>query len=71
MSEILPVVRRTEFWQRMERHLGRVYAYTWSHEQVLAELDGQTVDEALDTGWATKDVWRAVWARLELPPADR
>jgi len=55
----------------MERHLGRVYAYTWSHEQVLAELDGQTVDEALDTGWATKDVWRAVWARLELPPADR
>ena len=55
----------------MERHLGRAYARTWAHEQVLRDLEGRTVEQALAEGWPPKQVWRAVWATLELPPADR
>ena len=64
-------MRHTEFWQRMDRHLGSAYARTWAEEQVLPELEERTVVQALAEGWPTRDVWRAVWARLELPPAER
>ena len=55
----------------MERHLGPAYARTWAYEQVLPELEERTVAQALDEGWPPKAVWRAVWSRLELPPAER
>jgi DUF3046 family protein len=64
-------MRHTEFWRRMERHLGASYARTWADQQVLRELDERTVTEALDQGWPVKEVWRAVWAALELPAAER
>jgi hypothetical protein len=64
-------VRHTEFWARMDAALGSAYARTWAKEQVLAGLDGLTVQEALDAGWDTKAVWRVVWRALELPPRDR
>jgi Protein of unknown function (DUF3046) len=64
-------MRHTEFWSRMEQHLGPAYARTWAREQVLADLGGRTVDEALAGGEPTKTVWRAVWAALELPPSER
>jgi hypothetical protein len=38
---------------------------------VLSELDGRTVDEALAAGVTPKEVWRAVWAALQLPARDR
>jgi hypothetical protein len=52
----------------MEDALGSSYARSWAHDQVLAELGGRTVDEALAAGEDPKVVWRAVWTRLELPP---
>lgn len=55
----------------MDRHLGPAYARTWAREQVLGELAGRTVEEALAAGWDPKQVWRAVWAHLELPPVER
>jgi hypothetical protein len=55
----------------MDAALGSAYARTWAKEQVLAGLDGLTVQEALDAGWDTKAVWRVVWRALELPPHDR
>lgn len=64
-------MRHTEFWARMEAHLGSAYAYTWSREQVLADLGGRTVDEALASGEPTKQVWRAVWEALDLPASER
>ncbi|MGH3386040.1 MAG: DUF3046 domain-containing protein [Nocardioidaceae bacterium] len=64
-------MRHTELWTRMEHHLGPAYARTWSREQVLAGLDGRTVDEALSEGEPAKTVWRAVWSALELPPSER
>jgi hypothetical protein len=64
-------VRLTEFWRRMDEHLGAAYARSWAADTVLAELAGRTVVEALEQGEAAKDVWRAVVAHLELPATRR
>ncbi len=64
-------MRYSEFWQRMYQHLGDGYAQVWSQQQVLADLDGRTVEQALASGEPPKRVWRAVWAVLELPASER
>ena len=64
-------MRHTEFWSRMEQALGPAYAGSWASQYVLAELGGRTVEEALAEGFSPKEVWRAVWQALELPPVDR
>lgn len=50
----------------MEFHLGVGYAPLWADSQVLADLGGRTVTEALEAGIEPKIVWRAVAAALEL-----
>jgi hypothetical protein len=55
----------------MEHHLGTGYARVWAKEQALRDLDGRTVEEALADGEQPKQVWRAVWAALELPVRER
>jgi hypothetical protein len=64
-------MRLTEFWARMDHHLGPAYARTWAETQVIQELDGRTVVEALADGEPAKMVWRAVWAHLQLPASER
>ena len=64
-------MRHTEFWARMETALGPSYARSWAEQQVLGELGGRTVVEALAAGEPPKVVWRAVWAALELPARER
>ena len=64
-------MRHTEFWAHMDAALGPAYSHAWADQQVLAELGGRTVAEALDAGESPKVVWRAVWQRLELPERDR
>lgn len=64
-------MRHTEFWARMEHALGPAYARTWAQQHVLAELGGRTVEEALAAGVTPKQVWRAVWAALDLPASER
>ena len=64
-------MRYSEFWARMHQHLGDGYAQVWSRQQVLADLEGRTVEQALDSGETPKRVWRAVWAALELPASER
>ncbi len=55
----------------MAHHLGEGYARVWADTQVMSDLGGRTVSQALDAGEAPKQVWRAVHARLELPASDR
>ena len=55
----------------MDEHFGAAYARSWAADTVLSELSGRTVVAALDQGEATKDVWRAVVAHLDLPAARR
>ena len=64
-------MRHTEFWERMEQALGPTYARTWARQHVLAALGERTAAEALDAGEPPKQVWRAVWAELELPARER
>ncbi|QZY30418.1 DUF3046 domain-containing protein [Nocardioides coralli] len=64
-------MRHTEFWDRMEHALGEAYARSWATQHVMGSLGGRTVMEALDAGYAPKEVWRAVWEVLGLPPSER
>jgi hypothetical protein len=60
-------VRITEFWKRMETHFGVTYADSYSRDQVLRELGGRTVVEALAAGDDVKSVWRAVCVAANVP----
>jgi hypothetical protein len=64
-------MRHTEFWARMEHALGPAYAYTWAEQHVLTDLRYRTVQEAIESGDPPKQVWRVVWAALELPLSER
>lgn len=64
-------MRHTEFWERMDLALGSAYSRSWASLYVIADLGGRTAQEALDAGVAPKEVWRAVWAALELPARER
>lgn len=62
---------RTEFWRRMERHLGSTYADSFARDYVIEALGGRTVHQALDAGYDTRVVWRAVCDVLKLPDRER
>jgi len=64
-------MKHTEFWNRMDAALGPAYARSWASMFVITDLDGRTVDEALAAGVPPKEIWRAVWAVLGLPPRER
>ncbi|MDN4161662.1 DUF3046 domain-containing protein [Nocardioides abyssi] len=64
-------MRHTEFWARLEKQLGRGYCEVWADQFVMSELGGRTAREALDAGMTPKEVWRAVWAALELPATEK
>ena len=64
-------MRHTEFWDRMEHALGPAYARSWAAQYVIAELGSRTAEQALAEGYSPKEVWRAVWSALDLPPGDR
>ncbi len=63
-------MKESEFWERMELHLGRSYARAWASQQTLTALDGLTVDAALAAGHSCKQVWRVVAAALDLSASD-
>ena len=64
-------MRHTEFWARLDHHLGRAYSRTWAEQQVIGDLGHRTAVEALRAGVPPKEVWAAVWRTLELPPSER
>jgi hypothetical protein len=51
----------------MRENFGPAYAESFARDHVMSELGGRTVHEALDAGWAVKDVWRGVCAAVEVP----
>ena len=64
-------MRLTEFWNRMESRFGPVYAASYAADQVLPELGGRTVGEALAEGDDAKLVWRAVCDATQAPASER
>jgi hypothetical protein len=55
-------VRLTDFWDRLEQVFGAQYAASVASDQVIAQLGGRTIRQALDSGEKIVDVWRAVVA---------
>ncbi|MCL7457258.1 DUF3046 domain-containing protein [Micromonospora echinofusca] len=55
-------MRLTDFWSRLEEAFGPGYAASIARDQVLAQLGGRTVEQALASGEQTHVVWRAVCA---------
>ncbi|MEV4628937.1 DUF3046 domain-containing protein [Micromonospora sp. NPDC049523] len=55
-------MRLTDFWTRLEQVFGPAYATSIAADQVLSQLGGRTVKQALAEGEATVVVWRAVVA---------
>jgi hypothetical protein len=55
----------------MELVLGPAYAPVWARQQVLGDLGGRTVEQALEQGDPPKVVWRAVAEALSLPDSQR
>jgi hypothetical protein len=63
-------MRLTDFWTRLEQTFGPAYATSIATDQVLPELGGRTVEQALAQGEQTVVVWRAVVAAYpdRVPP---
>jgi Protein of unknown function (DUF3046) len=63
-------VRLTDFWARLEHVFGPGYATSVAHDQVIAQLGGRTIEQALAAGVETVVVWRAVVAAYpdRVPP---
>lgn len=53
-------MRLTDFWGRMERTFGVLYARSYAADMVLAELGSRTVNQALAQGEDALWVWRQV-----------
>ncbi|MFJ5266643.1 DUF3046 domain-containing protein [Streptomyces sp. NPDC088387] len=64
-------MRLTVFWERMSEYFGTGYAETFARDHVMSELGGRTVDEALNSGWEAKDVWRVVCLVMNVPQEKR
>jgi len=64
-------VRLTEFWARMDRRFGPVYARSYAADQILSTLSGRTVQQALDDGDHVKLIWRAVYDAVGAAATDR
>jgi Protein of unknown function (DUF3046) len=60
-------VRLTEFWERMRKQFGDVYAESVAKDQVLSGLGSRTVNQALADGEDAKVVWRAVCEAFKVP----
>jgi Protein of unknown function (DUF3046) len=60
-------VRLTEFWARMTKQFGDVYAQSVAKDYVFAKLGGRTIERALVDGEDPKVVWRAVCDTFDVP----
>ncbi|GAA2340292.1 DUF3046 domain-containing protein [Saccharopolyspora halophila] len=64
-------MRHTDFRSRMAEEFGRTRAEMLAQDHVFSELGGCTVDEALEAGVSTKQVWKAVCEAFEVPHTRR
>jgi len=55
-------MRLTDLWFRLEQTFGPAYAKSVAHDQVLQDLGGRTIEQALAGGVEVQSVWQAVVA---------
>ncbi|ANY08407.1 DUF3046 domain-containing protein [Pseudonocardia sp. HH130630-07] len=64
-------MRLSHFRELMEGEFGPVRAASLSRDHVFAELGGQTVEQAIESGVELRRIWRAVCQAYEVPPTRR
>lgn len=64
-------MRQSQFRELMEGEFGPVRAASLARDHVFAELDGQTVEQAVESGVELRRIWRAVCEAYEVPQARR
>lgn len=64
-------MRLSQFRELMEDEFGAVRAGSLARDHVFAELDGQTIEQAIESGVDLRRIWRAVCEAYEVPPARR
>ncbi|GAA5171788.1 DUF3046 domain-containing protein [Pseudonocardia eucalypti] len=64
-------MRLTHFRERMTEEFGAARADTLAADHVFAELDRQTVNQALEAGWDPRAVWRVVCSTFDVPSERR
>lgn len=55
-------MKLTDLWSRLEETFGPAYAASVANDQVLAQLGGRTINQALAAHEEVLSVWRAVVA---------
>lgn len=58
-------MKLTDLWARLEESFGVTYAHSIAHDQVISQLGGRTVEQALADGEEIATVWRAVVAAFK------
>lgn len=64
-------MRHSEFWRLMNNEFGSAYARSVGNDQHLSALGSLTPVQALDHGFAVKEVWSAVCDAMDVPPERR
>ena len=64
-------MRITVFRKMMADEFGEIRADMLARDHVFGVLGGRTVDQALEAGVPTKEIWRAVCDAFEVPPDRR
>jgi hypothetical protein len=64
-------MRITAFRKMMAEEFGEIRADMMARDHVFSALDNRTVDQALEAGVPTKEIWRAVCEAFEVPPERR
>jgi hypothetical protein len=64
-------MRITAFRRLMSDEFGDVRADMLARDHVFSSLGNRTVDQALEAGLPTKEIWRAVCDAFEVPPERR
>ncbi len=64
-------MRITAFRRLMSDEFGDVRADMLARDHVFSSLGNRTVDQALEAGLPTKEIWRAVCEAFEVPPERR
>jgi hypothetical protein len=60
-------MRITVFRKMMADEFGQIRADSLARDHVFSALGNQTVDQAIEAGVPTKEIWRAVCDAFEVP----
>jgi Protein of unknown function (DUF3046) len=64
-------MRITAFRKMMAEEFGEIRADMLARDHVFSALNDRTVDQALEAGVSTKEIWQAVCEAFEVPPDRR